>query len=137
MHTIKHNGKNYVIVEAEVWEALVAGRVSMPKLPAPDSGGNVPAVAFARATIARRIIRDRTALGLSQARLAGLAGIRAETLNRIEKGKVTLDEATAVKIEKALVGVQKATPIPPVRGAMNARGSGRHGSTRRKAVRSA
>lgn len=76
--------------------------VPMPPLPEADAQGNRPGVAFARATIARGIIRDRTAAGLSQAQLARLARIRVETLNRIERAKVTPDVAMIAKIDKAL-----------------------------------
>ena len=119
MKMIKHQGKSYVLVAVEAWEALVSGGVAMPPLPAADAEGNVPAVAFARATIARRIIRDRTALGLSQVRLAKMAGIRPETLNRIEKGRVTPDEATALKIEKVLKQTQDAAAVQSIRRVMN------------------
>ena len=74
----------------------------LPPLPAPDARGNRPAVAFARATIAREIIRDREALGLTQLELARRARIRPETLNRIENGRTTPDVATLAKIDAAL-----------------------------------
>src|SRR5258707_241175 len=102
MQTIERNGEVYVLVPRAVWQRLASGDVPMPALPPADAAGNVPAVGFARATIARGIIRDRVAAGLSQAGLARLAGIRAETLNRIERAKVTPDEATVSKIDRAL-----------------------------------
>jgi DNA-binding XRE family transcriptional regulator len=74
-----------------------------------DASGNMPAIGFARATIARGIIRDRTAAGLSQAALARLAHIRVETLNRIEKTKVTADPATISKLDRALAAALKTT----------------------------
>jgi transcriptional regulator with XRE-family HTH domain len=74
----------------------------MPPVPDADDADNRPAVAFARAVIARRIIRDRTAAGLSQAQRARRAGIRVETLNRIERAKITPDTATIAKIDRAL-----------------------------------
>jgi len=107
MQTIKRNGKTYVLVPEDAWQRLASGSFQMPSLPAPDAVGNVPAVEFARATIARGIVRDRVAAGLSQAQLARLAGIRAETLNRIEKAKVTPDVATVAKIDRALKRVSK------------------------------
>ena len=42
----------------------------------------------------------------TQAELARRAGIRPETLNRIEKGKTTPDTATIAKIERALEAAQ-------------------------------
>jgi ribosome-binding protein aMBF1 (putative translation factor) len=73
-----------------------------PALPRPDAKGNVPAVEYARASLARKIIKARRAAGLTQAALARLAAIRPETLNRIEKSKTTPDTATIAKIEQTL-----------------------------------
>jgi ribosome-binding protein aMBF1 (putative translation factor) len=73
-----------------------------PALPAPDARGNYPAVEYARASLARKIIKARRMAGLSQAELARRAAIRPETLNRIEKGKTSPDTATIAKIEHAL-----------------------------------
>jgi len=73
-----------------------------PPLPKADANGNFPAVEFARASIARELIRQRTAAGLSQTELADLAGVRQETISRIETGKHTVREAVMEKIERAL-----------------------------------
>jgi len=74
----------------------------LPALPKPDAEGNYPAVKFARASLARKIIKARRLAGLTQAELARRAAIRPETLNRIEKGRTTPDTATIAKIERAL-----------------------------------
>ena len=56
-----------------------------------------------RAMMARKIIAAGNAVGLSQAALARKAGIRVETLSRLEKGKHTPDLAGFMaKINKAL-----------------------------------
>lgn len=73
----------------------------------PDTEGNFPAVATARVSIAREVIRRRRAAGLSQKSLATAAGIRVEMLNRIEKARVTADTATIAKIERALKKAQR------------------------------
>ena len=73
-----------------------------PPLPRPDAAGNVPAVAFARATLARKLIRDRRRVGLTQAELARRARMTPEMLCRIEKGKVMPDPATFNRIHRAL-----------------------------------
>ena len=67
-----------------------------------DARGNYPAVEYARASLARKIVKARRMAGLSQAELARRAAIRPETLNRIEKGRTTPDTATIAKIERAL-----------------------------------
>jgi len=55
-----------------------------------------------RVGLARKLIKRRWAVGLSQAELARRAGIRPETLNRIERAKVTADTATVSKIVRVL-----------------------------------
>jgi transcriptional regulator with XRE-family HTH domain len=64
--------------------------------------GNYPAVEALRAGLARKLIRRRWAVGLSQAEVARRAGCRPETLNRIERAKVTADTATITKIDRVL-----------------------------------
>lgn len=99
--TITLDGKDYVIVRREDYEALET-LAKLPPLPRPEADGNYPAVGYARASIARGIIRDRARLGLSQAELARRAGIRVETLCRIETGKVTPTVGSIEKLDRAL-----------------------------------
>ena len=75
----------------------------LPPLPAADANGNYPAIAYGRAMLARRIVAARNRAGWTQAELARRAGVRKETIHRIEAGKNNPDEATFKKIEKALV----------------------------------
>jgi transcriptional regulator with XRE-family HTH domain len=82
-------------------------------LPTPDAHGNVPAVAYARASLARKIIRDRSAAGLSQRELAKRAGISFEHLSRIESGKHTPSVPTIEKIDRALVRLKKKSKAEP------------------------
>jgi DNA-binding XRE family transcriptional regulator len=105
--TLKIRGQRFVIVPESEYERMrELSRELMngagPALPKADVKGNVPAVAYARATLARKLIRDRRRVGLTQSDLARRAGIRAESLCRIEKGKVTPDSATFQKIHRAL-----------------------------------
>src|SRR4051794_32213639 len=87
--TVYLNGKAYVILEQEEYERLAAraSDVALPPLPPPDANGNYPAVEYGRASIARGIIQDRLAAGMSRQELARRAGIRLETLCRVESGK--------------------------------------------------
>src|SRR2546430_17482228 len=71
---------------------------------------NYPALAAAEATIARTNVKRRVAAGLTQRALAGLAGVRVETLNRAERGMVTPDVRTLQRIERALRRVESAPP---------------------------
>jgi len=112
--TIERGGRVYALVPLDAWEKLSSGELGMPSLPALDPEGRMDAVAFARATIARGIIRDRTVAGLSQAALARLAGIDPATLNRIEKAKVTPDETTVRKIDRAITAAMRRRNVAAV-----------------------
>lgn len=72
------------------------------KAPNPDADRNVPAMEYARVSLARKLIIERRTRGWSQAELARRAGVRVETINRLEKAKHTADPATARKIQNAL-----------------------------------
>jgi ribosome-binding protein aMBF1 (putative translation factor) len=107
--TIK--GKRYVMVEARELRRLKrlaaqaegAGRPdAMPQYPPADKHGNRPAVEYARVSIARTIVEDRKAAGLSQQELARLAGVRQETISRLESGKHSPTVRTVEKIDRAL-----------------------------------
>jgi DNA-binding XRE family transcriptional regulator len=73
-----------------------------PALPERDADGNYPADEALGVIVARKIMRRRRALGLTQVDLASRAGIRPETLNRIEQGKHSPSVATVDKIDRAL-----------------------------------
>jgi ribosome-binding protein aMBF1 (putative translation factor) len=96
------NGKIFVLVPEREYHKMTAARAALPDFPTANAGGNFPALQTSRVSIAREVIRRREAVGLSQKALATAAGIRVETLNRIEKAKVTADTATIAKIDRAL-----------------------------------
>jgi DNA-binding XRE family transcriptional regulator len=73
-----------------------------PELPPPDASGNYPAVETMRVMLAQKLIRARRAAGLTQAELAKLAGVRVETVNRLEAGKHSPNVSTVDKIHRAL-----------------------------------
>src|SRR5580704_3454124 len=104
LKTLRKNGCEYVLVPRADYERLVmrAKAVKLPPLPSPDADGNYPALEYVRATIARDIIRDRLAAGLTQRELARRAGIRVETLCRIETGKHTASVSTIDRLDRAL-----------------------------------
>ena len=102
---VTRNGKQYVLVDRDEFARLTASvpdTPELPPLPEPDVKGNVPAIAYMRAQLARRVIARRAKLGWSQAELARRAGLRAETINRLETGKTTPDDATFDAIDDAL-----------------------------------
>jgi DNA-binding XRE family transcriptional regulator len=103
---IEVEGKRFVLLpEGEfdrlcrrAGEALTVDDEELPPLPKPDKSGRVPAMEYARISLARDLIRNRKGVGLTQQRLAELAGIRQETLSRIENGKHTATPKTIDKI---------------------------------------
>jgi DNA-binding XRE family transcriptional regulator len=104
------NGKRFVVLSEFEYRRLRDSRRSktredewgLPPLPPKLPNGNYPALAYARAVTARDLIRSRRALGLSQAELALKAGVRVETLNRIERGKTTASPAVIEKLDVVL-----------------------------------
>ena len=101
--TVLLEGKPYVFLPRDEYDRLteLAKAAELPPLPPPDAHGNYPAVEYARASLARKIIRDRVAAGLSQRELATRAGVRVETLCRIETGKHVPSVPTIDKIDRA------------------------------------
>jgi len=71
-------------------------------LPKPDKRGRFPAEEYAKISLARDVIRSRKQARLTQQQLAELAGIRQETLSRIETGRHKASVRTVEKIEHAL-----------------------------------
>jgi len=112
---IEVEGKRFVLLEESEFDRLCreAGTAAtlsdddLPELPKPDSRGRVPAVEYSRISLARDLIRQRKGLGLSQSKLAELAGIRQETLSRLETGKHSASAKTVDKIVDAIEAAQK------------------------------
>jgi ribosome-binding protein aMBF1 (putative translation factor) len=99
--TITRNGRRFVLVPEAEYRRLTQSAEFVPMPPAAKDG-TLAALPSVRALIANRIIRARKSVGWSQAELARQAKVNVETLNRIERAKVTADQATISKIEKAL-----------------------------------
>jgi ribosome-binding protein aMBF1 (putative translation factor) len=110
--TIQLKGQRFVIVPEREYQHMrdLTREITEgdgPALPKPDANGNVPGVQYLRAGLARRIILRRRKAGLTQAQLARRAGIRAETLCRIEKAKMTPGTVVFDKIHRALEQAQR------------------------------
>jgi DNA-binding XRE family transcriptional regulator len=101
---VKLDGRDYVILPRAEFDRLtgLAKVAELPALPKADADGNYPAVDYARASLARNLIRNRVEAGLTQRELAKLAGIRHETLCRLESGRHTPSVASIAGIERAL-----------------------------------
>ena len=113
---VKQNGKRFILVEARELRRLqrLAAKAearndasALPDYPPADERGSRPAVAFARVSIARQIIQDRKAAGLSQQELARRAGVRQETISRLESGKHSPTLRTVEKIDRVLQAALK------------------------------
>jgi DNA-binding XRE family transcriptional regulator len=110
LQRIEVAGQRFVLLPEKEYERLCS-RASetvpfddqgLPPLPKPDHNGNFPAVEYARVSLARDIIRERRAAGLTQEELAKLAGTRQETISRIESGKYTASAKLVDRIDRTL-----------------------------------
>ncbi|HUY36216.1 MAG TPA: helix-turn-helix transcriptional regulator [Pirellulales bacterium] len=101
VQTLTLAGERFVVLpEAEFLR--LTGERPMPELPPLNERGNYPAREATRVIMACDIIRSRRALGWSQAELARRAGVRPETLNRIEQVKRSPSLGTFEKVNRAL-----------------------------------
>lgn len=101
--SIEVKGERFILVPAGEYERLRTGDAEgLPAMPPEDAAGNMNAKDYITFSIARDIILDRRAAGLSQIELAKLAGVRHETIHRIESGKHCPTVPTIRKIEAAL-----------------------------------
>ncbi|MFI5378494.1 MAG: helix-turn-helix transcriptional regulator [Tepidisphaerales bacterium] len=113
LQMLKLEGRDYVVVPKADWDRIAGitrGLVDsdeLPPLPAPDADGSVDAIAYARASIARGIIQDRRRLRLTQQDLAHLAGVRQETISRIETCKVSPTRRIVEKLDAAIKKAKK------------------------------
>jgi DNA-binding XRE family transcriptional regulator len=74
----------------------------VPPMPKLDERGCYPALEAIRVGLARTIIERRKAAGWTQEKLARAAGVRQETVSRLETGKHAPNIRTVDKIELAL-----------------------------------
>jgi DNA-binding XRE family transcriptional regulator len=95
------DGIRYVILRESVFEFLCE-KAGIGANPVADDGRPEGGLNLDRASLAEKLVRRRQAAGLSQAELARRAGVRPETLNRIERGRTTPDFATVRKLAVAM-----------------------------------
>ncbi len=81
----------------------------LPAYPKPDRNGNFPAKEYLRVSMAREIIRRRKQLQLPQTELAKRAGLRPETLSRIESGQHTASHRSIDRLNGVLHMAELAT----------------------------
>jgi DNA-binding XRE family transcriptional regulator len=104
------DGRRFVLLRESEYETLCReakrfGEVDesdLPPFPKPDRQGRVPAIEYSRISLARDLIRQRKAAGLTQQALADMASVRQETISRIESGKHSVTIKTYEKVIDAL-----------------------------------
>jgi DNA-binding XRE family transcriptional regulator len=110
LQRIEIAGLRFVLIPEMEYERLCAKasdsipveEENLPSFPKPDKKGNFPAIEYARISLARDIIRDRRAAGLTQEELAKLAKTRQETISRIESGNYSPSIKLIDRIDAAL-----------------------------------
>jgi DNA-binding XRE family transcriptional regulator len=100
--SVELDGIRYVILRESVFE-LLCQKASIP-FDGAASGEEPSSSGFDldEPSLAQKMEQRRRAAGLSQAELARQAGVRPETLNRIERGRTTPDFATVRKLVVAM-----------------------------------
>ena len=96
---VRLDGTWYVILPEDEFLALTRGGSGDRELDALD------AMNVSDQRLANRLLQRRQDAGLTQKELALRAGVRVETLNRIEKGRTTPDFKTIRKLVNAMNAV--------------------------------
>ena len=108
--TVELAGVRYVILRESAFEVLCQ-RAGIGTAATAEAASATPGFDLDKATLAERLRRRRKSAGLSQVELARLAGIRHETLNRIERGRTTPDFATIRKLVVAIGAAEQSNAI--------------------------
>ncbi len=103
---IELDGVRYVILRESIFDALCRRADVAMEDASQDAEKGVEELDGVN--LAEKLIRRRQASGLGQAELARRAGIRPETLNRIERGRTTPDFATIRKLVLAMDAAEQA-----------------------------
>ncbi len=110
---VELDGVCYVILRETEFQMLCRKVRVGPQAHPAGAEPLTPGLDLDRASLAEKLVRRRRVAGLSQAELARRAGIRPETLNRIERGRTTPDFATIRKLVVAINAVQGRHDAPP------------------------
>lgn len=104
-NVIEIKGERFVVVAEREYRKL---RESARHQPPPTGVKNRrPARETMQGIMGRGVLEDRERLGLTQRELADLAGIRQETISRLEAGKHSPNVKTMDKIDRALKGAAR------------------------------
>ncbi len=99
-------GKRYVLIAEEEYRLLrrarARGRVTMVRRPDGKMEAAVDAMPFMAESIGRKIRSLRKRVGMGQLQLATKAGVRPETISRIERGQGNPTSRTIEKLVRAM-----------------------------------
>jgi DNA-binding XRE family transcriptional regulator len=107
---ITMDGMEYVLVPRKDWEKIVhrLPGTKTERLPIPPAyPDGTYGIEHVRLSLANKISARRKSAGLTQAQLARMAGIRVETISRLENGQHMPGVQTFEKIERALTRAAK------------------------------
>jgi ribosome-binding protein aMBF1 (putative translation factor) len=104
---VELDGIRYVILRESAF-ALMCEKAGFDDVRSSSNGESLERdLDLDRKSLAERLVRRRRAAGLSQAELSRRAGVRPETLNRIERGRTTPDFATVRKLVEAMNAAER------------------------------
>ena len=101
---IQLEGKTYIVIAKDEFLSL-----TQPGQAA-ERTDELDAFSVSDQRLADRLLKRRKISGLSQKDLAARAGIRVETLNRIEKGRTTPDFKSIRKLVNAIHSHRESQP---------------------------
>ena len=102
VQTLKIDDKELIVLTREAFDELMEKAGVLPAFPLADEQGGYPAVETLNVSIARSIISRRIRAGLTQKELARRAGVRLETVSRVEGAKQKPSRETVLRLDKAL-----------------------------------
>jgi DNA-binding XRE family transcriptional regulator len=105
--TVELDGIRYVILRETVFELLCEKAHLRQSGPSAEGQPANADLDLDQVSLAQKLVRRRRATALSQADLARRAGVRPETLNRIERGHTTPDFATMRKLVVAMNAAER------------------------------
>jgi DNA-binding XRE family transcriptional regulator len=98
------DGQQYVMIPRAQWEVIAArlgdAASALPE-PPPAADGSY-GIEHVRISLANKVIAQRKAAGITQAELARRAGVRAETVCRLEAGKHMPSAQTFDRLHRVL-----------------------------------
>jgi DNA-binding XRE family transcriptional regulator len=102
-------GREYVLIPRKEWDSFAASRKStgdkQPQPPPMRDGSYT--IEHVRMSLANKMASRRKSAGITQAQLAKLAGVRVETISRLENGLHMPGSRTFDKIDRALSRANK------------------------------